>query len=74
MQDHNTDVLFLFLSVATHKYAIAFAVSLDLLLSGINAKMIVVYTVCFSLVNPFGIMLGIISHLFREENVDSVVS
>lgn len=77
LQDHDLDVLFLFVSVATHKYAIAFAVSLDFLLSGVNTKMIVVYTVCFSLVNPVGIGLGIISHLISDQeegNIDSVVS
>lgn len=77
LQDHDLDVLFLFVSVATHKYAIAFAVSLDFLLSGVNTKMIVIYTVCFSLVNPFGIGLGIISHLISDQeegNIDSVVS
>uniref|UniRef100_A0A1B6FPY5 Zinc/iron permease n=1 Tax=Cuerna arida TaxID=1464854 RepID=A0A1B6FPY5_9HEMI len=72
IQEHNMDVYFLFLSVATHKFAIAFSVSLDFLLSGVDPKVIVLYTVIFSLVNPGGIGIGIaLSLLSREDTIHS---
>ncbi|KAL0275664.1 UNVERIFIED_CONTAM: hypothetical protein PYX00_003453 [Menopon gallinae] len=53
-----SSILFLYLSIASHKYAIAFCIGMDLVLTGFRLKMIVLSMMTFSVVSPIGVVLG----------------
>lgn len=71
-------ILFLYLSVASHKYAIAFCIGMDLVIAGSHLKMIVLSMISFSVVSPIGVIVGlaVVSQKATDEqyNIESPVS
>lgn len=66
-----SSILFLYLSIASHKYAIAFCIGMDLTIAGSRFKMIVLSMMAFSIVSPLGVVIGmIVVAQTDEENVD----
>lgn len=76
-QDLNS-ILFLYLSIASHKYAIAFCIGMDLVVAGSRLKMIVLSMMVFSLVSPIGVIIGTVvvaENTLREKyEIDSPAS
>ncbi|EEB14858.1 zinc/iron transporter, putative [Pediculus humanus corporis] len=76
-QDLNS-ILFLYLSIASHKYAIAFCIGMDLVVAGSRLKMIVLSMMVFSLVSPVGVIIGTVvvaENTLREKyEIDSPAS
>ncbi|XP_069680673.1 zinc transporter ZIP3-like [Periplaneta americana] len=54
VESRERDVLFMYLSVAVHKYAIAFCIGLDLVLAGTKMAVIFIYILTYSAVTPIG--------------------
>lgn len=76
-QDLNS-ILFLYLSIASHKYAIAFCIGLDLVMASSRLKTIVLSMMTFSLVSPIGVIVGMglisVNPTKGKYDVDSPVS
>merc|ERR1712106_938804 len=59
LEGNSKDVWALFTAIAVHKLVITFCLSLEMLQSGPTMLVFFSYLVTFSLVNPFGIGMGI---------------
>lgn len=71
-------ILFLYLSIASHKYAIAFCIGMDLVVAGSRLKMIVFSMLTFSVVSPIGVIVGMVvvaENVIRDKyEIDSPIS
>lgn len=65
-------ILFLYLSIASHKYAIAFCIGMDLTIAGSRLKLIVLSMMAFSIVSPVGVIIGmvVVAQNDAEKEVD----